>query len=146
MKNRFLLIIAIPLVLSVLYACANTSSIARIHPEEVKGIPNCTECHTDSWGAMNHQAVDFYKKHGFYAGNARQACAACHQESFCLDCHAAKEEIKPGDKYGESPDRMFPHRGDYLSQHRIDAKTNPTSCVRCHGRQNNARCTTCHNK
>jgi hypothetical protein len=134
----------IPLLLSVLYACANTGSVARIHPEAVKGLPNCTECHTDSWGAMNHQAVDFFKKHRFYASNARQGCAACHQESFCIDCHAHKEEIKPSDKFADSPERNLPHRGDYRNQHKIDGRINPASCVKCHGRQNNQGCKTCH--
>jgi hypothetical protein len=132
------------MVLSVLFACANTNSSARIHPEAVKGIPNCTECHTDSWGNMNHQAVDFFQKHGVFASNARRACAACHAESFCADCHAHKEEIKPSDKYKDAPERWLPHRGDYLSQHRIDGRINPASCVKCHGRQNNERCLTCH--
>lgn len=130
--------------MSVLYACANTGSVARVHPEAVTGIPNCTECHTDSWGLLNHQAVDFNKKHGLFASNTRQACAACHQESFCSDCHAHRDEIKPADKFADSPERMFPHRGDYLSQHKIDGRINPASCVKCHGRQNNERCATCH--
>jgi len=133
----------VPLLLSILYACANTSSIARVHPEAVQGLPNCSECHSDSWGALNHKAPDFMEKHGIYAGT-RQACATCHQESFCADCHAHKEEIKPSDKYKDSPERNLPHRGDYLSQHKIDGKVNPASCFRCHGRQNNERCITCH--
>lgn len=135
----------LPFMLTLLFACANTKSIARIHPEEVSGMPNCTECHTDSWGALNHQTVDFYLKHGEYAGSfGRQACAACHRESFCTDCHARKEEIKPSDKYRDSPQRALPHRGDYLGQHRIDGRINPASCVKCHGRQNNERCVICH--
>jgi hypothetical protein len=133
-----------PLLLSVLFACANTNSGARIHPEAVTGIPNCTECHTDSWGALNHQAVDFFLKHGVFASNARQACASCHAESFCSDCHAHKEEIKPSDKYRDAPERWLPHQGDYLNQHKIDGRINPASCVKCHGRQNNERCLTCH--
>jgi len=142
-KNK-ILIMMIPLALCVLYACANTNSVARIHPEAVTGLPNCTECHSDSLGSMNHQAVDFYKKHRFYAGNSRQACATCHQESFCSDCHTRKDEIKPSDKFADSPERSLPHRGDYLSQHKIDGRINPASCVKCHGRQNNERCVSCH--
>jgi hypothetical protein len=53
-NSTVLLIILAPLMACILYACANTSSVARIHPEAVKGLPNCTECHTDSWGALNH--------------------------------------------------------------------------------------------
>lgn len=144
MKNsKFLLLILVPMLACMLYACANTTSVARVHPEAVSGLPNCTECHTDSWGALNHQAPDFMLKHKIYAGS-KFACASCHQESFCADCHAHKEEIKPSDKYFNSPERSLPHRGDYLSQHKIDGKINPASCFKCHGRQNNEGCVTCH--
>jgi hypothetical protein len=137
-------VILAALLLASLVACANTKSLARVHPEEVKGLPNCTECHTDSWAALNHQAQDFYLKHKFYALQQKAACSSCHQESFCVDCHAHKEEIKPSDKYKDRPELALPHRGDYLSQHRIDGRVNPASCFKCHGRQNNGRCLTCH--
>jgi hypothetical protein len=131
-------------MLSILYACANTNSIARVHPEKVEGLPRCSECHTDSWVALNHQAEDFYLKHKFYAVQQQAACSACHEQSYCVDCHAHKEEIKPSDKYKERPELTLPHRGDYLSQHRIDGRINPASCLRCHGRENNERCKICH--
>ena len=143
MKNILLIALTV-LTFSFLYACANTSSIARVHPEEVKGLPKCAECHTDSWTALNHQAQDFYLKHKFYAAQQRAACSACHQESFCVQCHTHKEEIKPSDKYKERPELSLPHRGDYLSRHRIDGRIDPASCLKCHGRQNNERCKICH--
>jgi hypothetical protein len=133
------------LMMTLLYACANTTSLPSTHPENVgTSMPDCTACHTDSWGAMNHRAPDFMRKHGIYAGSSRQACSSCHQESFCADCHSHKEEIKPSDKFSDSPERNLPHRGDYMSQHKIDGRINPVSCVKCHGRQNNARCASCH--
>ena len=134
----------IPLALSVLYACANTNSIYKTHPAGVTGMPDCTECHTDNWAALNHKAVGFYNKHRFYAEQQKYACFVCHQESFCVDCHAHKEEIKPSDKYKDAPERALPHRGDYLTQHKIDGRIDPASCVKCHGRSNNERCKTCH--
>jgi hypothetical protein len=143
-KNR-LYIILIPLILgAILYACANTKSVAKVHPSEVKGLVDCGECHTDNWAALNHQADDFYRRHKFYAGQQKFACQTCHQESFCADCHAHKEEIKPSDKYKGSPERQLPHRGDYLSRHKIEGRIDPASCLKCHGRTNNERCKTCH--
>jgi hypothetical protein len=142
--NKLIILLTIPLIASILYACANTTSIVRTHPEKVVGLTDCSECHTDSLKAFNHKAVDFFEKHRHYAQQQRLACAACHQESFCSDCHAHKEEIKPSDKHADSPERALPHRGDYLNQHRIDGRINPASCVKCHGRQNNERCKTCH--
>lgn len=132
------------LVLASLYACANTTSTARWHPVEVKEMPDCRECHTDKWSALSHTNSDFYGRHRFYAAQEKAACYACHRESFCSDCHAHKEEIKPSDKYKDAPERNLPHRGDYLNQHKIDGQINPTSCMRCHGRQNNERCKVCH--
>jgi len=142
-KNKILFPIFL-LFLSVLYACANTKSIAVVHPEKVSERPDCSECHTDTYGIMNHKALDFYQKHRFYADSSRQTCAACHQEAFCVDCHAHKEEIKPSDKFADSPERSLPHRGDYLTQHKIDGRIDPSGCAKCHGRQNNERCASCH--
>ncbi|MBJ6800534.1 cytochrome C [Geomonas propionica] len=143
MKNTAYLMI-VGIMLSFLYACANTNSIARVHPEEVKGLPRCAECHTDQWTALSHQTQDFYLKHKIYAAQQREACNTCHKESFCVRCHAHKEEIKPSDKYKDRPELSLPHRGDYLSRHRVEGRINPASCLKCHGRQNNERCKTCH--
>ena len=141
--SRLILLIMISLSVTMLYACANTASVARVHPEAVTGLPNCAECHSDSWGSLNHKAPDFMAKHKFYA-SSKFACAACHQESFCSDCHGNKEEIKPSSKFSDAVERSMPHRGDYLSQHKIDGKINPASCVKCHGSQNNEGCVSCH--
>jgi len=131
--------------LVLLYACAaQQSSLKRKHPVDVKGLVNCGECHTDYWAALDHKADDFYRRHKFYAGQQKQACAVCHRESFCTDCHAYREEIKPSDKYRVSPERTLPHRGDYLSRHRIEGRIDPASCLKCHGRQNNDKCRRCH--
>jgi hypothetical protein len=143
-RNK-VIILLFPFVIMVLHACANTNSVAKVHPMAVTGMPDCTECHSDdTWSLMNHKGSAFYAKHGFYAAQQRAACASCHAEAFCADCHAHKEEIKPSDKFKDSPERMLPHRGDYMSQHKIDGRINPASCVKCHGRQNNERCGSCH--
>ena len=144
MKSK-VFILLIPLILAVFYyACVSSTYVAKPHPTEVKGLVNCGECHTDRWAALNHRAVDFYPKHKFYAGQQNQSCATCHRESFCADCHAHKEEIKPSDKFKDSPERSLPHRGDYISRHKIDGRINPASCLPCHGRTNNERCKACH--
>jgi hypothetical protein len=38
----------------------------------------------------------------------------------------------------------MPHRGNYVTMHKIDGKVDPASCYRCHGRGNNERCMSCH--
>ena len=128
---------------TMILACAQTASMATKHPVEVANMPLCGDCHTDWRSSLSHTA-DYGTRHRFYAAQRRQTCLLCHRESFCADCHAHKEEIKPSDKYKDSPQRAMPHRGDYLTQHKIDGRLNPASCFPCHGRQNNERCKVCH--
>lgn len=129
--------------LAVLAACSTQTSIALKHPVEVEGMPRCSDCHTDGRSALDH-GPDFGTRHRFFAAQQSMTCTICHVQSFCSDCHANKEELKPSDKYRDAPERFLPHQGDYLNQHKIDGKINPASCFPCHGRQNNERCKTCH--
>jgi hypothetical protein len=147
MNNRYVKPLVLALLVSVLaailFACAETATLAWKHPMEIEKSPLCSDCHTDGRAAMNHTA-DYIARHKFYAAQQKQTCEVCHQLSFCADCHANKEQIKPSDKYKDSPGRAMPHRGDYLTQHKLDSRIDPASCFVCHGRQNNERCRTCH--
>jgi hypothetical protein len=125
------------------YACAGKASMATRHPVEVTAAQMCSDCHKDGRAALDHTS-GFSTRHRFYAQQQSRACSVCHKESFCADCHANKEELKPSDKYKDSPERSLPHRGDYLNQHKIDGRINPASCMKCHGRSNNERCRVCH--
>jgi len=127
----------------ILFACATTKSLPAKHPMEVQGMPLCSDCHTDGRTSLDHRQ-DWNSRHKFQAAQQQRTCELCHAQSFCADCHANKEELKPSDKYKDAPQRTMPHRGDYLNQHKIDGKLNPASCFPCHGRQNNERCKTCH--
>ena len=128
---------------AMIVACAGTASMAIKHPVAVDKMPLCSTCHTDWRAALSHTS-DFGTRHKFPASQQKRACALCHKDSFCADCHASSEELKPSDKYKDSPERTMPHRGDYISLHKIDGKINPASCFPCHGRQNNERCKVCH--
>ncbi len=139
--KMFLLMALVPIL--GMYACAHTASYATSHPVEITGFPICSDCHTDWRAAMDHTS-DYAERHRFYAGQHSGACIICHKESFCSDCHAHREELKPSDKYPDSPERTMPHRGDYLNQHKIDGQIDPASCMKCHGRSNNERCAQCH--
>lgn len=121
------------------------------HHLELVERPRCTECHTDSSGAVlksvdrfNHGS-SWYRDHRFYASSDQTLCTSCHRQSFCSDCHSYKNKgIKPSERFSGSPERWLPHRGNYLFRHRIDARIDPAPCFRCHGRQNNRLCTKCH--
>ncbi len=142
MTTKLAVLLALLMAAGV-YACAHTASMATLHPVEVTGFPICSDCHTDARGALDHTS-DFTSRHRFYAEQQSRTCTVCHKESFCSDCHAHKEELKPSDTYKDSAERSMPHRGDYLNQHKIDGRINPASCMKCHGRSNNERCILCH--
>jgi hypothetical protein len=141
---KLMVLLLLPVLMLALYAPAAAAGTAVKHPMEVEAPVICSECHDDWRSSMDHTAEFGKLRHKFMAQQNKQACDVCHVESFCSDCHAHKEYIKPSDKFKDSPERAIPHRGDYLNQHKIDGKVNPASCMKCHGRQNNERCKTCH--
>ena len=105
MKIAFLVLL--PVLATALFACAHTQSMATKHPMEVTGFPICSDCHTDGRASLNH-TENFNTRHKFYAIQNQQTCTICHKESFCSDCHAHKEELKPSDKYKDSPQFSAP--------------------------------------
>ena len=144
MRTAKLILLLLPLLAIALYATVNHAGEAVKHPVEVESPVICGECHQDARSAMDHTPEFGRLRHRFLAAQNKQSCGVCHVEAFCSDCHAHKEVLKPSDKYKDAPERSLPHRGDYLNQHKIDGKVNPASCMKCHGRQNNERCRTCH--
>ncbi len=106
----------------------------------------CSPCHVDLKGykpetAFSHQG-DWIKAHGVLAKPSADACASCHDQTYCAECHAAATTpARPSIIYPERVERSFIHRGDYVSRHMIDEGVNPASCRRCHGP---AFCDACH--
>ena len=153
MKNRFGPTFAV-LAGLLLCACAalrGGSSVPTVHPEKLEpGNPKCTECHETSlregfaYARFNHTA-SFGRQHRGAAYQQERVCSMCHTQSFCNDCHATYVELKPSTKNQTETYRQFPHWGDYLSRHRIDARVDPTSCFRCHGNPKSSKtCAGCH--
>lgn len=148
-------VLALAGLLLVIAACASIKSIPGLpdsHPESLAPGQqiNCSECHDDSTkGTMkaltsfNHTKV-FVKNHRYYASKDDRLCSVCHKPSFCADCHTNQVEMKPSIKYGYRPDLEMPHRGNFITLHKIEGKLDPASCYRCHGRANNERCIACH--
>ena len=141
-KYGFLLLL--PVIALLANVKDGTAGAVVKHPMEVEVPVICSQCHDDWRGSLDHTAEFGGLRHKFSARQNKQACGLCHAESFCSDCHANKEQLRPSDKYKDAPERTLPHRGDYLNQHKIDGRVNPASCMRCHGRQNNERCKACH--
>ena len=154
-KSIALKVLGIVLGLGALMACSLVSpeaSFARTHPQELgAGRPSCSECHTTdvSKGALKPYASfdhtpTFVKDHKFQANQDANTCASCHAQSFCVDCHGGKVPMKPSLKLSDRPDRETPHRGDFMTLHRMEGKMDPSSCYACHGRANNDKCRACH--
>ncbi len=153
-KKRLLAVTGI-LLSAALVACAGMKNLANLpnsHSETlaVGQQVNCLECHEDlqkgtlkSFSAFSHTPA-FVKNHRFLAASDNRLCASCHKESFCSDCHSHQTELKPSVLFGNRPDREMPHRGNYMTVHKIEGKLNPAQCNRCHGRGNNERCMICH--
>jgi hypothetical protein len=143
------------LLTSVLAACAAQTQSYRVpaqHPEDSgigKRPPICVDCHEASddqfnWQQFNHTPF-FADNHRQIALRNEQTCAMCHQTSFCNDCHATGLELKPSLKNQTETYRRTPHRGDYLSRHRIDGRVDPSSCFRCHRNPKaSGSCVRCH--
>jgi len=154
MKKIYLPLAVVLFSLVALGACSTMNSAFQLpnshpSPEDLGEQPKtCTNCHdargdipferfvhTQTWGENHRQAA--------YQGE--RVCALCHQTSFCNDCHATRVELKPSLRNQTDNTRRMPHRGDYLSRHRIDGRIDPTSCFRCHGNPKAAQtCATCH--
>lgn len=150
-----LLALAATLAMGLLTACSMLSaekSFAPSHPEALgKGRPSCSECHTNetmkggfrTYASFDHTSA-FVKDHKAAANQDSGTCASCHAPSFCADCHGGKVAMKPATKLSDRPERMSPHRGNYLVLHKLEGKMDPTGCFKCHGRGNNDKCAACH--
>lgn len=142
----------VTLLILTLAACATTYQLPVQHPAEAelsKRLPICTDCHDAQdenivYDRFSH-TLTWADNHRFAAYQQEQVCSMCHQQSFCNDCHGVRVELKPSTRNPDQTYRRMPHRGDFLSRHRIEGRMNPTSCFRCHGNPKTAQtCAPCH--
>ena len=78
---------------------------------------------------MNHDA-DWIVRHRWVGADQGSACASCHRESECADCHDGR--VRP---------RSI-HPNDYLTIHPQEARRDQTRCTTCHTTQR--FCVECH--
>ena len=149
-KIKLLFFFILALAAVSLVACAATYRLPAVHPEELEAVrPVCTDCHDTSDENVSYarytHTINWGKDHRLAAVQSEQVCAMCHQQSYCNDCHGVRVELKPSTKTPADVFRQMPHRGDFLSRHRIEGRINPTSCFRCHGNPKTAQtCVPCH--
>lgn len=84
----------------------------------------------ESWG-IGHDLA-FVEDHAAVTKANPGMCESCHDETFCLDCHAGA--VRP----------MRIHAGDYITVHALDARARTQDCQACHRTQ--TFCLGCHER
>ena len=104
----------------------------------------CLECHDQAFidtvklpGLLTHD-VTWALTHRTAAVTKSIDCSACHEQSYCLDCHKAGRADEMG-KLGNTMTNV--HRSEFTVSHPIAARTDPQLCNRCH---ESKFCVECH--
>jgi len=94
-------------------------------------------------GVMDNHGPTFLQEHRKLAQKSSANCAACHEQSFCLDCHTGgnlETDAKKGLSRRGEP-MPYTHEPDYVSIHALKARDDPQTCNRCHEPK---FCSDCH--
>ncbi|PLX92124.1 MAG: cytochrome C [Desulfuromonas sp.] len=104
----------------------------------------CLDCHDQDYvddvefsGLKTHGAV-WSLQHAREARKQGNDCASCHEQDFCLECHAAGTADEQG-SFGNAMTNV--HRSDFMVSHPIAARTDQQLCSSCHEVNS---CTECH--
>jgi Cytochrome c7 and related cytochrome c len=107
----------------------------------------CAPCHTASELSktlpqtfLRHDQ-EFARHHGQAALADKQLCQSCHTQADCSSCHDTTQELSIERRRPENITRTLVHGGDFETRHALEAKAQPTRCVRCHEPQT---CESCH--
>lgn len=105
----------------------------------------CLQCHDQDFvdtvkmpGLKTHGPVWALNHRPFAKGNTYD-CAACHQQSYCMECHTSGRADEMGD-FGNNMINV--HRSDFHVTHPIAARTDQQLCSSCHEPN---YCSDCHN-
>ncbi|HEY6009487.1 MAG TPA: cytochrome C [Geobacteraceae bacterium] len=134
----FILILGLAAAASLLYAAEDH------RPYKAMKIAECTECHQDSGVVPTHLA-SWNVEHRLHAVKADANCAACHDQSFCQDCHyggGIDRDLHTSTDRGPNY-KPKSHRTSFLEVHPIFAFDRPNSCARCH---QSSFCSECHKR
>jgi hypothetical protein len=108
----------------------------------------CTPCHVSLKRFPLKPMTEFahvgnwVKEHGRLAKSSAETCAACHEQTYCAQCHTpATGPMRPEIRFPERVETDFIHRADFISRHQLEAQANPASCRKCHG---TFFCESCH--
>lgn len=113
-------------------ACHPTTAggIVATRARDDRALPALVPRGQSAWGAEHDLA--FVEDHAGIAKANPRLCEACHDETFCTDCHAGS--MRP----------LRIHAGDYLTTHALDANARTQDCQACHRTQ--TFCLGCHER
>ncbi|MCA9595215.1 MAG: hypothetical protein KC776_17980 [Myxococcales bacterium] len=110
----------------------------------------CTPCHQSAdlsqlmpQTFLRHDAGFVTHRHGVLARQKQAICQNCHSQQQCDDCHDVSQGLSIEKRRPDSIERRLVHRGDFLTRHPIEAKSQPTRCLKCHTVET---CDSCHVK
>ncbi len=108
----------------------------------------CSPCHerrdlerTLPTTFLRHDAA-FVRRHGDEVATQKELCQSCHTERQCQSCHDVTQALGVERRHPEAiTARGQVHRGDFMTRHAIEAKSQPARCSSCHAPQD---CDSCH--
>ncbi len=129
---------------------------------------NCGFCHTrpDKPETFARVERELKVNHTEHIERVKEDCTQCHKElpqtvrkegiappmAGCLGCHNHQEDWNAGrcetchldlTRYPLKPLAEFSHKGDWLRDHKLEARAAPQMCSNCHEQ---SFCSQCHNK
>ena len=138
------------------------------HKDEKDKKVECSLCHSDPEHPMGlpKRVRDLKMNHSVHIPLVKEDCTVCHKTlpqpfrtegmapkmDVCLTCHEHQEQYDQGKcdvchkdltKYRLKPVGDFSHRGDWLKNHRLDARAEGSNCSSCHEQ---TFCSECHAK
>ena len=127
---------------------------------------DCAFCHTQPARplALKNHPRDLIMNHSAHMERVKEDCSVCHKQlpnplrtenlsppmDTCLSCHVHQAQYDAGNcqachkdlsKYKFRPVGDFSHQGDWLKNHRLDARSSSASCATCHEQ---TFCSECH--
>jgi hypothetical protein len=81
------------------------------------------------------------RRHGAAATREAKVCGQCHSDVSCKDCHDTSQTLPIEVRRPEAVTATFVHRGDFVTRHALEARSQPATCVRCH---TPSSCDGCH--
>jgi predicted CXXCH cytochrome family protein len=107
----------------------------------------CTPCHEAQHlrrlrpETFSRHDTAWIRRHGPMAKRSETQCNQCHTQTQCNDCHDLKQTISVELRNPEKIGAGYVHRGDFITRHPIEARSQPATCLKCHS---TSSCDQCH--